>query len=57
MTNPQLQNLYEIWNNKGRNPAYHEKVQEEVRTVFPMLALALDHLSATPTKPLQYFDE
>lgn len=57
MTNPQLQNLYEIWHNKGRNPIYHEKVQEEVRKVFPMLALALDHLNTTPTKPLQYFDE
>ena len=46
--NPQLQNLYEIWHNKGRNPAYHEKIQAEVWKIFPTLALALEHL--TPPK-------
>lgn len=40
----ELEKVKDAWNNPGRVPGYHRKMQNKLRKEWPVLAAALDRL-------------
>lgn len=46
-----IEAVIKSWNEAGRNPTWHEDMQDIVRKAMPLLARSLDRLSGNDNKP------